>query len=87
MLEQEWHQTGAMPEELQGPTLPDYGAYLWEWYCELVRTSAELSYQEVQAWATLTGKQLRPWEVDVLFQLYGEQVRTHQCQQTSPPSP
>lgn len=42
--------------------------YLWEYFAE-VFAGRELSFQELAAWTSLTGKKLNPQEVEILRQL------------------
>lgn len=58
---------------LNGPTLPDLGAYLWETFMELhngrdygANGPNPLSYQLILAWNQLTGVVLSPWEIGVV---------------------
>lgn len=62
--------------ELEGPPVPDEIAYLRRWYLELWRTRdvgeygpKALTYEEVQAWAAMTGRHPLPHEVEALFAL------------------
>jgi hypothetical protein len=60
------------------PEIPPAGEHLWIWFWEINagRGStgwgpAPLSYQEIDAWARLSGCDLRPWEVRVLKSMDG----------------
>ena len=46
---------------------PEY-LYLFRHYCE-IKGQEPLTYLELQAWVSLTGTQLTPAEVDILFVL------------------
>lgn len=53
--------------------VPEAGEHLWSWFWSLERGRAcgmngpePLAYAEIEAWARLTGTELRPWEVDAL---------------------
>lgn len=59
--------------ELHQPEIPKQVRYLWRWYCELSQgkqhngmSYSPLSWQEMQAWATLTRRNLAEWEVYAL---------------------
>lgn len=65
-----------MPE-LDGPPAPRALAYLWGWFIELSAARGRngfgglnaLSYQELDAWARLSGIAPTPFEVGVLRRL------------------
>ncbi len=55
---------------LEGPELPAAGAHVWEWFLELhaARGAGEfgispIGYADIDAWARLTGRLPRFWEV------------------------
>jgi hypothetical protein len=58
--------------KLAGPGLPQEMAYLWDGFLELhfARRSdtmpQPIAWSEIEAWARLTGRVLRAWEVDIL---------------------
>lgn len=59
-----------------GPEVPPQAAHLLDWFGELStgRTSNgfgpnPLTWSDITAWASLTGTDLRPWEVRLLKQL------------------
>jgi hypothetical protein len=65
----------AMPE-LKGPPLPAAGRYLWRWYRELSAQRgstgfgpAAIGFQDIAAWARLTGVRPAPWEVRIIVAL------------------
>jgi hypothetical protein len=65
-----------MPEELEPIEKPACLDYLWQWFCELSNSRQytdfgplALSYQEIQAWANLTGKDPAAWEVEAIKQI------------------
>lgn len=56
--------------ELVGPKLPEAAVHVWEWFLELnaARSAGEfgvaaITFAELEAWARLTGRDLRPHEV------------------------
>jgi hypothetical protein len=60
-------------EKLEGPTFPEALEYLWDWFQDLDssrHTTPEgpepLTYQEILAWAQLTGSRTTPEEVRAL---------------------
>lgn len=62
--------------QLEGPPVPEGLAYLWDWFWELDAGRAEgftgpaaFSYQELDAWARLTGRQPSPHEVQALMSI------------------
>lgn len=65
--------TGRRPAALDGPPVPFQLAHLLEWFGELnagrtdIRVGANpLTWEGMDAWARLTGRDLRPWEVGLL---------------------
>jgi hypothetical protein len=59
---------------LEGPALPEEGAYLWHWFCELAAASKydqPVGYAELDAWVRLTGARPTPREVATLRALDG----------------
>lgn len=72
-LESVWQQTGKRPAELVDNELPMAIAHVWDWFVELTRTRRygmsapePISYQEMAAWAELTGREPTPFEVGCL---------------------
>ena len=62
-----WQATGEQPEELANqPECPDEIRYLWDWFWQV---AANFSFTELSHWSQLTRRNLRAWEVDVLFEL------------------
>lgn len=66
-----------LPEE-PIPDLPENGAYLWEWFCELSSGRGNngfgplpLSWADMDAWARLTGNCPEPWETAILRSMDG----------------
>lgn len=56
-----------------GPPFPEGAEYLWRWFAELDNDRgdtgdgpAPITYQDIEAWARLTGRKPRPWEVGVI---------------------
>ena len=49
--------------------MPPAGRHIWEWFCELARSTGDqpLSYPALDAWSRLTGHRPRPWEVALLI--------------------
>ena len=65
-----------MPTELEPLEKPDCLDYLWSWFCDLSNGRqysesgpAALTYNEIQAWASLTKSDPDVWEVGMLRQL------------------
>ena len=63
-------------EQLRGPEMPQALEYLWEWFLELnasrsvgMHGLAAITYQDIDAWARLTGREPDPLEVQALMQL------------------
>jgi hypothetical protein len=61
---------------LTGPPFPESIDYLWDWFRELDRARTHsmngpdpLTYQAIDAWARLTGREPAPHEVDALLSL------------------
>lgn len=66
---------------LDGPEMPDAVGYLWEYFLALherrrhlvlpsgTLISEPIPYTEVAAWATLTGRALASYEVEILMTL------------------
>ncbi|NTX58150.1 hypothetical protein [Myxococcus sp. CA039A] len=69
--------TGEIPKALVCPhELPAPLAHVWEWFCQLAGARsagafslAPISYQDIDAWARLTGHRPTPAEVGLLRQL------------------
>lgn len=57
---------------IEDPEIPAAGEHLWNWFWELHSGRgggfgpSPLSYQELAAWARLTGSEPGPWEVRAL---------------------
>ena len=70
-------QTGQRPAALNGPAIPEAGAYLWVWFLELHCSRgggfgpSALTYSEILAWAALTGSDPVPWEIQIIKALDG----------------
>jgi hypothetical protein len=69
-------QSGVVPPELRDcPEPPRDLQYLFDWFSELSATRSSgfglsaLSYVDIDAWARLTRRVLRPWEVRALRDL------------------
>lgn len=62
---------------LEGPPLPYCLRHLWEWFGELADARSggmgpgPITFQDIDAWARLTGRHPTPWEVSVIRQLDG----------------
>lgn len=73
-LQSVYRQTGVLPAELENAVeVPATLEYLWNWFLELHRARGSngygpdsLSYTEILAWSTLTGRIIEPWEVQIL---------------------
>lgn len=62
-------QTGRDPEKLYDlPEIEQELLYLFRHYCN-VKGQEPLTFQELDAWTRLTGTELTPGEVDILFML------------------
>lgn len=51
------------------PTLPEELAHVWTWYTAELRSAQPLTYQEIKAWAEVTGTKLFGWEAELLKSL------------------
>jgi len=74
---------------LDGPPCPVELQHVWHWFCELDRQRGSngfgvnpLAFTEIAAWADLTSRSPRPFEMDLLLKLdadamkhYAEQVK------------
>ena len=65
--------TGKRPSGLDGPVVPCQLSHLLDWFAELNagRTgngfgANPITWEGLDAWARLTGRDLRPWEVGLL---------------------
>jgi hypothetical protein len=61
---------------LDGPLLPREAVHIWTWFLELCGARSSngwgpnpLGFQDIRAWAELTGTTIRPVEVQVLLRL------------------
>lgn len=66
----------AARKALEGPPLPEAGAYVWTWFLELNAARAPgfagitpLSFLDMQAWAQATGRSVRRLELQWLKEL------------------
>ena len=60
---------GRKPKQLaDAPELPEELAYIWEWFRE-VFAGEPLSYVEMQAWSTMSGKRVQGWEAELIKSL------------------
>lgn len=67
-----YRQTGLLPKKLRElPELPLHLHFVWSLYCELRAGMAgeSLSFVDIQAYCTLTGLQLKGWELKTLMRL------------------
>ena len=63
-----------MPQELrEAPPFPSIAGHVWGWFQELQEGRSgngfgpnPLSFAEIAAWASLTGRRPQPWEVRAL---------------------
>lgn len=63
-------QTGRPPEDLwEIPECPPEIYYLLDWFHELKTGPGNLTYLEIEAWATMTNRFPTPDEIAVLMQL------------------
>jgi len=73
-LESAYRQTGVVQPELErAKDIPQEVQYVWNWFKELHNTRSSngfsanaLTYQEILAWATLTGRNPDAWEVQLI---------------------
>ena len=56
------------------PEVPRNVEHVWFWFHEITRRRAPgfdgaspLTFTEVESWSRLTGTEIRPWEVELLF--------------------
>ena len=75
-LEQVYKQTGKRPEQFTEVECPEEMRYLWQWFCELSGTrqysevgAMPITFQEMDAWARLSGNEPSPLDVKVLKQI------------------
>lgn len=75
-LEQVERDSGFRPAELDTPDIPEAAEHVWRWFLELSQARgstgfgpAPLTYQDIAAWARLTGADPSPWEIGVLKRL------------------
>lgn len=78
-------------EKLNAVRLPEEGFYLWQWFLELHAGRGSggfgpsaISYQDIKAWAELTGHAPTPWDIETIKQLdyaYLAQMATSAKQQ------
>jgi hypothetical protein len=58
-----------MPARLaDAPKCPEFWRFMWGWFIELQHLET-LSYTEIKNWADLMGRDVLPWQVDVLLKL------------------
>jgi len=64
------------PESEELPDLPDLGAHVWDWFCELHAgrscgmTGADpITWEAIDAWARRTDRDPMPWEVTAIKQI------------------
>lgn len=62
---------------LKIPEVPAFIYYLWNWFLEL-RNGSAISYQEIKSWSELTGKNIQPYEVEIIKALDHEQWKMSQ---------
>ncbi len=75
-LHQVWRTTGKRPAFLDCPEPPPQASHVLAWFLELNQGRGSsgfgplpLGWSEIEAWARLTGKELRPQEVALLKRL------------------
>jgi hypothetical protein len=68
-----WRNSGRRPDALDTPAPPDALAYLFDWFLDLavarsagMSEPAPIAWAELQAWAQLHGRVLRPWQAQLL---------------------
>ena len=58
-----------MPEALaNAPKCPEFWRFLWGWFLELQHLE-KLTYTEIKNWSELMGRDVLPWQVDLLLKL------------------
>lgn len=68
-LKKVWEISKKQPASLkEQPPLPEEAAHVW-WLYHEVYGATHLTYLEIQAWASLTGRYLEPWEIRALIAL------------------
>lgn len=62
----------------RAPSLPEYAAHLWEYYCQLSRQRRNNAYElsplywsDIAAWINVRNIRLDRWELDTLLSLDG----------------
>lgn len=59
--------------------MPLLAEHIWVWFNDLrTASTAPISYQEIQAWAQLTGQNLERWEVAAIRRLDMELLKSKQ---------
>lgn len=75
-LESAWLQTGVKPPELIEVECPDSIHHVWRWFLTLQKRRGTggmsinpISFQDIAAWASLTGNDPTPFEVECICDL------------------
>jgi hypothetical protein len=82
--------TGERPPELDGPSLPEAGAHVWQWFLDLHRGRqggfgpSPLSYHDILSYFTLCRERPAPWEFAVLRRL--DDIALSSIASAKPPS-
>jgi hypothetical protein len=64
-------QSGEWDGRLDPPDLPFELAYLWQWFWDVAGGMGEGGFWlALDAWARRTGKEIDPWEAEVMGQLH-----------------
>ena len=62
-----WKATGHKPPELEQPEKPEALEYLWVWYWQIPKP---ITFTELHHWSSLTRRNLRAWEAELLASLH-----------------
>jgi hypothetical protein len=69
-------QESAIDQLEEAPEIPFYIEHVWEWFWKLNRgrtygfsSPNPLSWESIKGWSDLTGTQIRPIEVEILFEI------------------
>jgi len=67
-----------MPAGLRVPEIPAALEHLWGWFCEISAARSgngggpnPIAFTEIEAWARLTGRRIRPRDVEAIMLLDG----------------
>ena len=83
-----YKKNGVKPRELaEAPECPEFWRFLWGWFLELQHVE-KLTFTEVKNWADIMGRDVLPWQVDVLMNLASIRttVELNHARRTNKPS-